>query len=59
MAPLIYRCPVTGLKVQGWFADEATPSNGTNVFDSVKCLACSQLHLVHRPTGRVLGQKDE
>jgi hypothetical protein len=22
--PFIYRCPTTGLNVQGWFADEAS-----------------------------------
>jgi len=57
MAPFIYRCPATGLNVQGWFADEVVP-NENETYESVKCLACSQLHLVNRSTGRPLGDDD-
>jgi hypothetical protein len=52
MATLIYRCPATRLKVQGWFADEAPPADA---FEAVKCLACTRTHLINRSTGRVLG----
>jgi hypothetical protein len=54
MAPFIYRCPATGLKVQGWFAEEASPGEG-EVYETVTCLACKRTHLVNRSTGRVLG----
>jgi hypothetical protein len=52
MATLIYRCPATRLKVQGWFADEAPPADA---FEAVTCLACTRTHLINRSTGRVLG----
>jgi hypothetical protein len=28
MSALIYRCPVTGAKVQAWFADDPSANNG-------------------------------
>jgi hypothetical protein len=50
MGAFIYRCPTTALNV---FADEET------AYETVTCLACSQVHLLNRLTGRVLGQDDE
>jgi hypothetical protein len=43
MATVIYLCPRTGFKVQGWIADEPDPS-ATSV--SVDCLICNSIHLV-------------
>jgi hypothetical protein len=57
MAALIYRCPVTGLNVQAWLADDASEEG--EVYETVTCLACTQVHLVNRSTGRVLGGDDE
>jgi hypothetical protein len=54
----IYRCPTTRLNVQGWFADEVGDDEET-AYETVTCLACSQVHLVNRATGKVLGQDDE
>jgi hypothetical protein len=57
MAALVYRCPATGLNVQGWFSD--APSDGEGkVYETVRCLACTQVHLVNRSTGRVLGDDE-
>jgi hypothetical protein len=58
MGAFIYRCPTTALKVQGWFADEVADDEET-IYEPVTCLACSQVHLVNRVTGKVLGQDDE
>jgi hypothetical protein len=58
MAALIYRCPATGVKVQAWFADDVSANNG-ETYESLTCLACSQVHLVNRSTGRTLGEDDE
>jgi hypothetical protein len=52
MAAFLYRCPTTGLNVQGWFADEKT------TYETVTCLACTQVHLINRLTGKVLGSDD-
>ena len=57
MAAFIYKCPMTGRKVQGWFADEP-PANETDSYETVKCLACNQMHLVNRTTGRTIGQDE-
>jgi len=41
MVPFIYRCPATGLKVQG-LSDK--PRLGA--LETVYCLACGKLHVV-------------
>lgn len=54
MAPLLFRCPNTGLNVQGWLAEEG-PDDEHETYESVTCIACGQFHFVNRATGRVLG----
>src|SRR4029077_14103554 len=58
MALFTYRCPTTGLNVQGWLADDASVNQG-EVFETVACPACTRMHLVNRATGRVLGGDGE
>lgn len=58
MAAFLYRCPHTGLKVQGWVASEPDDSGG-ETFEPVICTACAQFHLVNVRTGRVLGSTDD
>jgi hypothetical protein len=58
MIPFIYRCPVTGLKVQGMFADEV-PAEATNTYEPITCLACTRLHLVNRSTGKTLYEDED
>jgi hypothetical protein len=53
MAPFLYRCPNTGFRVQGWSPDD--DSKEDDVYESVSCLACGQLHLVNLRTGKTLG----
>jgi len=45
MLPFLYRCPVTGLTVQGLSIDSAPPGNGTEM-RTVMCLACRRIHIV-------------
>jgi hypothetical protein len=54
MMPLVYRCPATGLWVQGWLADDAS-ANEDKVYETMTCPACTWVHLVNRASGRVLG----
>jgi hypothetical protein len=54
MAPLIFRCPSTGLNVQGWIADDPTEGEAES-YETVTCTACTRVHLVNPKTGRVLG----
>jgi hypothetical protein len=58
MAPFLYRCPVTGQRVQGWLADDPT-ADDEDVYETVTCLACNRAHLVNRTTRKVLGTEDE
>jgi hypothetical protein len=58
LVPILYRCPTTGLRVQGLFAEDAF-GNECVTYESVTCLACNQMHLVNGSTGRVLGAGDQ
>jgi hypothetical protein len=51
MSTFIYRCPLTGLKVQGFVAEEI----GENLFVSLTCLACTGVHLVNPTSAKVVG----
>jgi hypothetical protein len=54
MATVLYHCPNTGFRVQGYTADETVPRD-RNAYEPVTCLACKQVHLVNPKTGEVLG----
>jgi hypothetical protein len=57
MAPFLYRCPNTGLRVQGFIAQEVPED--TDTFETITCLACRQIHLVNPATGNVIGSRDK
>ncbi len=57
MATFLYRCPVTGYRVQGFVASEPN-QNEDDVFWPVTCAVCAQVHLVNPKTGQTLGTKD-
>ena len=59
MATIIYRCPTTGLNVQGWFADDPAHADADDTYELLICTACTKLHLVNPKTGRVLGDDRE
>jgi hypothetical protein len=54
MPTFLYRCPNTGLRVQGWIADDPTKRAGDS-FEAVSCPACRRVHLVNPKSGKVLG----
>jgi hypothetical protein len=58
MAALIYRCPVTGMKVQAWLADDTSASSEEGVYVGMACPVCTWVHLVSPSTGRVLGEDE-
>jgi hypothetical protein len=58
IGPFLYRCPKTGLKVQGWLADDPS-GDDDGVYETVTCLACTRVHLINRSTGKVLSGDDE
>lgn len=58
MAAFVYRCPNTGLRVQGWVADDPSERHDER-HEAVTCLVCARLHLVNPKTGKVLGEDDD
>jgi hypothetical protein len=58
MPGFLFRCPNTGQLVQGWSAEEP-PNPGDESYETVTCLACAQMHLVNRATGKVLGSRGD
>ena len=53
MPPFLFRCPATGLNVQGWSAEELSEDDA-ETYESVSCLACQRIHLINPKTGEVL-----
>jgi hypothetical protein len=58
MAAFLYRCPNTGLNVQGWVADDPI-ERGDESYESLTCTACTRVHLVNPKTGKVLGTGED
>ena len=56
MGTFLYRCPATGLNVQGLGADHPGAS-GDDVYEVVTCMFCRGVHLVNPATGHVAGAK--
>jgi hypothetical protein len=58
MAPFLFRCPNTGLRVQGFPPDDEA-EGAEDAFVGVTCLACWQLHFVNPKTGKTAGESSE
>ena len=56
MVTVLYRCPNTGFRVQGYTLDETIPSNH-NSYEPATCLACKRLHLVNPKTSELLDER--
>jgi hypothetical protein len=56
MATVLYRCPNTGFRVQGYTEDEPIPSDRVN-YEPITCLACKLVHLVNLKSGKLLGEE--
>ena len=55
MRPLIYRCPVTGLDIQGSVPD----GSGGATYVPIDCPICKRPHLIDPATGKVPGAKPQ
>ena len=58
MANFIYRCPNTGMNVQGWVADDPTEGEG-ETYQQITCTICTRVHLVNPKTGKVVGADED
>lgn len=52
----VYKCPVTGLNVQGFVADDP---GDDRTYRSVTCLACRSVHVLNPRSGKLLGTDDK
>jgi len=52
MAAIIYVCPNTGYRVQG-YTEGGTISSVHDIYEPVTCLACKLVHLVNPKNGKV------
>jgi hypothetical protein len=55
MASFLFRCPNTGMNVQGWVADDLGKTSTDETYEAVTCTACARMHLVNAKSGKVLG----
>jgi hypothetical protein len=58
MPTVLYRCPTTGLRVQGRIAGDPTKYDD-NTYEAVTCGACRGVHLLNPKTGEILGEGDK
>jgi hypothetical protein len=58
MPAFLYRCPNTGMNVQGWVADDPA-ARDRDSYEAVTCHACRAVHLVDPLTGKVAGHADD
>jgi hypothetical protein len=54
----VFRCPNTGLNVQGWVAENPSEPK-SEAYEAVTCTACARVHLVEPRTGKILGSADD
>jgi hypothetical protein len=53
----LYRCPVSGLRVQGWANEPHTTEDEDSEYVALRCPVCSRTHLVSPKSGHVLGDE--
>jgi hypothetical protein len=56
MSTFVYRCPITGFRVQGWVPGHPTEGKG-HQFEGITCSICKRIHLVDPKTGNLLGEE--
>jgi hypothetical protein len=64
MTSFMYRCPNTGLQVQGFVVVEELPEHYNfeaedGPYESMYCEKCRQAHFVNPKTGKVLGDDED
>jgi hypothetical protein len=54
----VFRCPNTGLNVQGWIAENPSDPE-SEAYEAVTCTACARVHLVDPRTGKILVSEED
>ena len=55
---VVFRCPNTGLNVQGWVAEDPSEHEPES-YEAVTCTAGTRVHLVDPKTGKILGSDED
>jgi hypothetical protein len=58
MLTFIFRCPITGFRVQGSAPEPTNETKGEH-FEAVTCSICNRVHLVNPKTGKLLSERDK
>ena len=53
----LFRCPFTGMTVQGETEAKVPTEGQPALYEGVTCLACQRLHIVNPHTGRLLSEE--
>jgi hypothetical protein len=53
MTSAIFRCPDSGMNVQPPFSPD--PAADPHAYEPLDCPACRRVHLLHKQTGKLLG----
>jgi len=54
----VFRCPNTGLNVQGRVAEDPSEPESES-YEAVACTACARMHLVDPRSGKILGSDQD
>ena len=54
---ILFRCPATESKAQGWVDDKEEATRG-HVFVAIECAPCTRIHFVNPSTGMILGHDE-
>jgi hypothetical protein len=56
MPTFLYRCPITGFRVQGYTPEQTSDDDA---YEALTCIACKRVHLVNPATSGVIGEDEE
>lgn len=56
---ILFKCPRTGMNVQHWLAHEPASTGTRDGYETVICQACTNLHLIDKSSGKLVGEPDK
>jgi uncharacterized C2H2 Zn-finger protein len=56
---ILFKCPRTGMNVQHWLADECASTGRRDGYEMVICQACTNLHLIDKSSGKLVGEPEK
>ena len=59
MVAILFKCPQTGVRVQGWVSDEPIKPGQARAYAFASCTMCNLLHLIDRITGKSIHEQED